>query len=96
MTVHYRIVPMRRSHFGLIILLLVCLVAAIGFYQNWFKISEHRDLTNKVDVNLKIDPDKMKDDVQRATHVTERKASELSDKVKEEAKDLKTRAANRN
>ncbi len=96
MTTRYRMVPIRRTHVGLVVFLLVCLVAVLGFYRGWFTVSEHREaITNKLDVNLKVDSDKMKSDAQNATEKTEQKASELSNKVKQEAKDIKGRVTNK-
>jgi hypothetical protein len=96
MTTRYTMAPVRRSHIGLIVLLLICLVAALGFYRGWFTVSEHREaISNKVDVNLKVDTDKMKNDVRHATDKTEQKASELSSKLKQEAKDIKGRISNK-
>ncbi len=96
MTTRYTVAPVRRTHFGLIVLFLICLVAALGFYRGWFTVSEHREaVSNKVDVNLKVDADKMKHDVRNATDKTEQKASELSNKLKQEAKDIKGRVSNK-
>jgi hypothetical protein len=96
MTTRYTVVPVRRTHIGLIVALLICLVAALGFYRGWFTVSEHREaVSNKVDVNLKVDTDKMKHDVRNATDKTEQKASELSNKLKQEAKDIKGRVSNK-
>ena len=91
MVTNYEVVPVRRTHVGfVIVLLLVCAVCAFGFHRGWFSVSEHREpVTNRVDVNLKIDPDKMKDDVRRATDSTQQKAAELSQKVKQEARQIK-------
>jgi len=96
MRTRYTMAPVRRSHIGLIVLLFICLVAALGFYRGWFTVSEHREaISNKVDVNLKVDTDKMKNDVRNATDKTEQKASELSNKLKQEAKDIKGRVSNK-
>jgi hypothetical protein len=96
MTTRYTVVPVRRTHFGLIVVLLICLVAALGFYRGWFTVSEHREaVSNKVDVNLKVDTDKMKNDVRNVTNKTEQKVSELSNKLKQEAKDIKGRVSNK-
>jgi hypothetical protein len=96
MTTRYTVVPVRRNHFALIAVLVLCLIAALGFYRGWFTVSEHREaVSNKVDVNLKVDTDKLKNDVRNATDKTEQKASELSNKVKQEAKDIKGRISNK-
>ncbi len=90
MVTNYEVVPVRRTHVGLVIVLLVGLACAFGFYRGWFSVSEHREaVTNRVDVNLKIDPHKMKDDVRRATDSTQQKAAELSQKVQQEAHQIK-------
>jgi hypothetical protein len=96
MSANYRVVPVGRSHVGLVVLFLVCLVIALGFYLNWFTLSHHREITtNKVDVSLRVDTDKMKRDVRNAGNRTEQKASQLSDKVRQEATDLKARVTNK-
>jgi hypothetical protein len=96
MAANYRVVPVGRSHVGLIVLVVICVAIALGFYLNWFKVSHQREtITNKVDVNLSVDTDKMKRDVRNATDKTEQKASELSKKVKQEATELKARATNK-
>lgn len=95
MTTRYTMVPASRTHVGLIILLVICAVAALGFYQGWFTVTENRQLDNKVDVNLRVDTNKIKNDVRTATDKTEQKASEVSNKVKEEAKDIKGRVTNK-
>jgi len=73
MTTRYTMVPARRTHVGLIILLVVCAVAALGFYQGWFTVTENRELNNKVDVNLRVDTNKIKNDVRTATDKTSRR-----------------------
>ncbi|HKQ47157.1 MAG TPA: hypothetical protein VJZ71_03695 [Phycisphaerae bacterium] len=57
-----------------IVVLGLC-VAALGYYRGWFTLSSHgRDgESNKVGVNLTVDPDKVKDDVGRVNQ----KANEL-------------------
>jgi hypothetical protein len=96
MTTPYRIVPVRRSHVGLVLLLVLCLVVALGFYRGWFTVSEHQQaVSKKVDVNLTVDPDKIKQDVRKAADKTEEKASALSKKIKQEAGDLKDRATHK-
>jgi cytoskeletal protein RodZ len=94
MTTNYRVVPVRRTNVGLIVLGLVCLVVGLGFYLGWFTVSEHREaMTHSVNLNLRVDADKIKHDVRTATDKTEQKASQLSNKVKQEAGDLKSRTS---
>lgn len=64
-------------------LLLLCAVG-VGFYRGWFALSSPSSSTesNNVNINLKVDPDKMKAD---ATIVKE-KTIELKSEVTPEAK----------
>ena len=47
------------------LLLLVCILG-IGFYRGWFSMSKSgpSNLNNEVNVNLTVDPDKMKADAE--------------------------------
>lgn len=69
-----------------IIVLGIC-VAALGFYRGWFTLSSSgRDSeSNKVDVNLTVDPDKVKDDVGRVNEKANELGNQSSDKVKSDA-----------
>ena len=51
----------------LLLLLAVC-IAVVGFYRGWFSLSSHgRDTeSNKVNVSLTVDPDKVKEDAGKA------------------------------
>ena len=66
-----------------IVVLGICFVA-LGFFRGWFTLSSHgRDAqSNKVDVNLSVDPDKMKEDVGRVN----KKSTELGDRAKDAVK----------
>lgn len=46
------------------LVLIVLCVVGVGFYRGWFVLSSHQDVagSNKVDVNLTVHPDKMKED----------------------------------
>ena len=95
MVVRYEYVSVRRTHVGLILVLLfVCLVVGFGFYRGWFSVAENRDaLTDKVNVNLQVDQTKIKRDVHRATEKTEQKASALSEEIKQDVQDAKDRVS---
>lgn len=94
MSTNYRVVPVRRTNAGLAIIGLVCLLIGLGFYRGWFSVSEHREATShSVNLNLRVDGDKIKHDVRTATDKTEQKASQLSNKVKQGADDLKSRSS---
>ncbi len=84
----------RRNRLGLAFVVLLAVVAGIGFYRNWFALSSSRAAdSNKVNVNLSVDPDKMRDDARRAAEVANDNASKLGGKIKQEATDLKHRTA---
>jgi len=62
--------------------LLLCVVG-IGLYRGWFVLTSHsRDESNKVDVNLTMDPDKAKEDAEKVKD----KATELGDRARETVK----------
>ena len=62
--------------------LVICLAVA-GFYRGWFTLSSHgRDESNKVGINLTVDPDKAKADVERVKD----KTTELGDRARDKDK----------
>ena len=49
------------------LLTIVVLIGGVGFYRGWFVLTNDRDVgSNKIDVNLTVDPDKAKSDLQQA------------------------------
>ena len=72
-----------RKFIGLVVVLLVC-VGAFGFYRGWFTLSgPNRDSDgNKINVQLSVDPDKVKADAAQAKD----KATERSGVRAEEAR----------
>lgn len=60
-----------------VLLVLALVVAVLGFYRGWFSLSSRgRDAeSNKVNVKLTVDPDKMRDDAEKVTE----KTAELTD-----------------
>ena len=62
---------MKRSTIVVLFLLLACAVA-MGFYRGWFTLSSHNPdaESNKVNINLTLDPDKVKADAQTAKEKT--------------------------
>lgn len=59
---------------------LTVIVVSIGFYRGWFSVSGGRETeSNKVDVNLTVDTDKVKADAETVKD----KASELTGKATE-------------
>jgi hypothetical protein len=94
MTSNYRDLAGRRTNVGLVVIAVVSLLAGLGFYLDWFSMSEHREATShSVNVNLRVDPNKIKHDVRSATEKTEQKASQLSNEVKQEAQNLNSRTS---
>ena len=74
---------MKRLYLSLIVLVLI--VVGVGFYQGWFALSSGRQAeSHKVDVNLTVDPDKMKEDAEKVKD----KTKELTGKATDRAKDL--------
>lgn len=48
---------------GLLLIVMGIVVVGFGFYRGWFIISTgHEGTSNKVDVSLTLDPDKVKED----------------------------------
>ncbi len=68
-----------------LVVLAIC-VAGLGFYRGWFSLSgSGRDAdSNKVEVSLTVDPDKMKEDAEKV----EEKTAELTDEAAAQAKEL--------
>jgi len=69
---------------ALVILVIVLLMA--GFVRGWIALHgpERRAETNKVEVNLTVDPDKLKDDAHRVKD----EANALGNEAREEFRDL--------
>ena len=66
---------MNRSIVTVLVVLLICVVA-LGFYRGWFTLSNGSPdaVSNKVNVNLTVDRDKMQEDAQTVKD----RATELS------------------
>jgi hypothetical protein len=71
-----------KTVFVVFVVLALCVVG-VGFYQGWWVMSTHSegDGSNKVDVNLKVDPDKAKADAE----ALKAKAGNLTGKSVEKA-----------
>lgn len=81
----------------LVLLVLVVCVVGFGFYRGWFSLSRSSPdaESNKVDINLTVDPDKVKADAEtvkeKTTELTGQAtedANEVGDPAKEEADEL--------
>lgn len=61
----------------------LCIVG-FGFYRGWFSVSGHggNATDNKIDVNLTLDPDKVKDDAGKVKDRTTELGNQAKDKVK--------------
>ena len=55
-----------------VLLFLALLVAVVGFFRGWFSFSSQGPdaSTQKVDINLTVDPQKMKDDADKVREKT--------------------------
>jgi hypothetical protein len=73
---------MKKSIVTVLVVLLFCAVA-LGFYRGWFVLSNPGadGGSNKVNVNLAMDPDKIKEDAA----AMQRKSAELTGSVPEKA-----------
>lgn len=76
---------MNRTFTKVLVVLVLCVVG-LGFYRGWFVLSTTgRDTEdNKVNVNLTVDPDKVKADAE----TVKGKTAELTGKAKEEVNSL--------
>ena len=46
-----------------VLVVLVLVVVVVGYFRGWFVLTSHgRDESNKVGINLTVDPDKAKED----------------------------------
>ena len=78
------------NRFLLVLMVLVLCVVGIGFYSGWWTVtSSSPDAdSNQVDINLSVDPDKVRTDAE----AVQDKATELTDQAKKDANDLVDRA----
>jgi hypothetical protein len=84
------VVRPRRHIIRNLLILLVIAIVAVGFWRNWFVISAHElPESEKVDINLKVDTAKIKEDTKRATEKTKDEAEKISAKVKDESQKLR-------
>jgi len=75
---------MKKNMFAVLIVL-VLLVVGLGFYRGWFALSSPADKgSNKVNVNLTMDGNKMQEDAQ----AVQNKTAELTGQANKEANGL--------
>lgn len=69
-----------------VLTVLVVVTVGVAFYMEWFVLSGPSSATgsNKVNVNLTVDPDKAKEDAE----TVKKKATDLTGKVTDEVQDL--------
>ena len=66
-----------------VLFVLLLVLVGVGFYRGWLALSSHgRDESNKVGVNLTVDPDKAKEDAEKVKD----KTKELGDRARETTK----------
>lgn len=77
---------MKKMTFVKVLGVLVLCAVGVGFYQGWFVLSSRaRDTeSNKSNITLTVDPDKVKEDAQAVRD----KTTELTGKATEGAKEL--------
>lgn len=65
------------KRFRSLLIVLTVIVVSLGFYRGWFAVSGSREaVSHKVDVNLTVDTDKVKEDAE----TVKAKANELTGK----------------
>ena len=76
-----------------VLAVLIVVTVGLGFWRGWFVLSGPNTATgsNKVDVNLAVDPDKAKADAE----AVQKKTSDLAGNVTDEANDLGDEAKER-
>ena len=68
------------KRFCSLMIVLAVIVVGLGFYRGWFTVSGSREaVSHKVDVNLTVDPDKVKADAE----TVKEKAKELTGETRE-------------
>jgi len=56
------------KRFAVFVIIVALAVAGLGFYRGWFVVSSAGHVgSNKVDLNLTVDPDKVKSDAKQAS-----------------------------
>lgn len=70
-----------RKLIGLIVILAVA-VAAFGWYQGWFRVSAEKE-GDTTDINIQIDTNRAKEDLESAAEKAKRKGEEIVDKAKD-------------
>lgn len=89
------IMRMKRTNRAILTLLVIVLTA--GFVRGWFVMTGHRvKESHRIDVNLSVDPDKMKKDAAKVGESTLELKDEIREKLKSEKKpgESSTEAAN--
>lgn len=71
------------------LIILVLVIVGVGLWRGWFTVSRVPEPnSNKFDVKVRVDPDKVKEDIE----TVEEEAKELVGKAKDEAQQLKNQA----
>lgn len=72
-----------KKLFAFLIVVVICVVA-VGFYRSWFTVTSSDTESNKVNVSLTVDPDKVKAD----TEAVKDKAMELTGQATQGAEEI--------
>lgn len=73
-----------RSGFFRAVLLVVLILGVVGFFRGWFNLSSTRNTdSGKVDVDLTIDPVKMRQDARRTGEATKEAIEDVKDDFRE-------------
>ena len=67
------------NRFISVVLILIILVACVGFFRGWFSMTTNNEpLTEKLDVHFQVDRDKMKQDANAVEEKTEANWEEVA------------------
>lgn len=68
-----------------VLFVLLLVVVVVGFFRGWFVLtSNSRDEDNKVNVNLTVDPDKVKEDAEKVQDKATGLGERTGDTVKQD------------
>jgi len=77
---------MKRTHFSLVLIVIIVLVAFVAYERSWLRVTSGEEpQTKAVDVHVTVDREKFQQDAEKAVRTSQEKASELSEKLSQEA-----------
>jgi len=71
--------------------LLVLVTLGVGYYRNWFDFSSTSS-AGTVNINTRVDKEKIKEDVEKAKHQFQESTQDLKEKIKPAAEPTKDKS----